>query len=140
MPASFEGAMFRVPVLVLLACAIAGASPLSWNWDIFQPANSLRSIQTYVTTPDAINSIANSYFTSAGDVATWIPATAVLSDAYRKGDGGDETGVGVAGDLRVESETLPGSFTQLDLSSLFGRPQIIGRHRAFGAIPVREGS
>jgi hypothetical protein len=44
MPANFE-TMFRLPVLAFLACAIAGASPLSWKWDIFQPANSLSSPQ-----------------------------------------------------------------------------------------------
>jgi hypothetical protein len=121
--------MFRLPVLVCLTCAIAGASPLAWNWDIFHPANSLVSPTPYSTTPDAINSLANSYPTSVGDVANWLPATVALSESSSKTSSDDETGIG-------ENETVPNSVIELDLSSLFGRPQIVGRHRVFGSIQL----
>ena len=111
--------MYRLPILVLLACAIAGASPLSWNWDIFQPANSLDS-SLASGAPNAI--LANSDFTSVGDVDNWLPPAASDSDSKSTGDDGN---------LRGENATVDGGFTQLDLSSLFGRPQIIGTHRIF---------
>jgi hypothetical protein len=120
--------MFRLPVLVFLACAIAGASPLSWNWDIFQPANSLDSSLAYGAS-DAINSQANSDFTSVGDVGNWLPPAAEQSDPFTKSTGGD-------GNLRDENETVDGGLTQLDLSSLFGRPQIIGTYRVFALAPL----
>ena len=119
--------MFRLPVLVFLACAIAGASPLSWNWDIFQPANSLDSSLAYGA-PAAIDSLANSDYASVGDVGNWLPPAAEPSDSDGKSTGGD-------GNLRGENETVDGGFTQLDLSSLFGRPQIIGTRRVFALAP-----
>ena len=106
--------MFRLPVLALLGCAIAGASPLSWNLDIFQPANSLSSLSAYRITGDTINRV----------VTTWLPPAAMVTDEPAEAD------------LLGEEEVVPNSVTQLDLSNLFGRPQIIGKHRVFGSVPV----
>jgi hypothetical protein len=129
--------MFRLPSLVLLSCAIAGASTLSWNWDVFQPANSLISPRAYGTTPDAINSLANSYPSSVGKVANWLPPVTVLSDLYSASDGGGEIGIRADGDLRGVNETVP---SELDRSNVLGRPQIADRHRVFGSVPAGDGS
>jgi hypothetical protein len=102
--------MFRLPVLAFLVCAIAGASPLPWNWDLFRPAN----------------------YNNAGDVANWLPAASALTDLYSKSVAADEA---INSDFHAEDEIVPGAVTELDLSSLFGRPQIIGGQIVFGSMP-----
>ena len=116
--------MFRLTILVILTCAIAGASPLAWNWDIFQPANSLLTSSVFSAPPDAVNLIADSYPSSLADVANWLPATLTLSEFHSKG----------ADDEPAASDLV------LDLSTLFGHPQIVDKHRAFGVVPAGEGS
>jgi hypothetical protein len=45
--------MFRLPVLVALVCICAGASTMSWRWDVFQPTSR--------------------YFINVGDITNWLP-------------------------------------------------------------------
>jgi hypothetical protein len=135
-----RGPMIRLPLLVLLSSAIAGASPLSWNWDVFQSANSLNAPPAYRTTPDAINSLANTYLTDVRDVANWLPPITVLSDLYSPSDGGGEIGVGVHDDLSGDNETAPSSLTEPDRSNPANRPKIVGGHKVRGGAPHGEGS
>ena len=131
--------MFRLTILVFLTCALAGAAPLAWNWDIFQPANSLLTSSVFSPPPDAVNLIANSYPSNIADVANWLPTTLALSDFQSKNSGDDESGVGIENDLRGENEAVP-DFVLLDLSTLFGHPQIVSKHRIFGSMLAAEGT
>jgi hypothetical protein len=116
-----------MPVLVVLTCAIAEASPLSWHWDIFQPANSLGSASVYSAATDAINSLANSYLTGVGDIANWLPPAVALSDLYSNSGDGDEAATSLDGELLREGETVPGGLTQFDLSLLCDPPRVVDR-------------
>ena len=105
--------MFRVSVFVLLACAIAEASPLPCALDVFQPAN----------TSDALDWIGYGYSTSVSDVSggttSWSAPVAMSSDLYRNNSGGDDNGVGA--DEDSSSQTV----IPFDLSRFCVRPLII---------------
>ncbi len=103
--------MVRVPVLVLLFCAIAGASPLSWNRDIFQSTGTFTSPQAYGSAPDSISWNAYNFITNVDDVSEGVKWRLAPKT------GGDETGASIERDNN-EFGVVPDSFIPFDLSSL----------------------